>query len=149
MSPPPHTVQVQPFEMPSRELSSPYLQPPKESNYSDSNFPGMNQGFQDSHSSLMLDSSRSHTRLPVARVLPHALLIASFIESDSPGHKARHGKPMEDVVDRVVSMGFCRDLVVSPVKRLRERGQPMDLNTIMDTMINSGGPMNPNQWMRQ
>ncbi|KAI4374590.1 hypothetical protein MLD38_012570 [Melastoma candidum] len=149
MSPLTHPVQVQPFKTHSREPSSPYLHPPNESNYSGSNFQAINQSFQDSRSSLTSDSGGSHTRLPVPVVLPHALPTASFIDSDSPGHETRNGVAMEDVVDRVVSMGFRRDLVASTVKRLRERGQPMDLNTVLDAMMNSGDPMNPNRRMRQ
>lgn len=43
---------------------------------------------------------------------------------------------MDDVVERVTSMGFPRDLVRETVRRLTENGQSVDLNVVLDKLMN-------------
>ncbi|CAA6661227.1 unnamed protein product [Spirodela intermedia] len=44
--------------------------------------------------------------------------------------------PVDDVVERVTSMGFPRDLVRETVRRLTENGQSVDLNVVLDKLMN-------------
>ena len=51
--------------------------------------------------------------------------------------------PVDDVVDKVTSMGFPRDVVRSTVRRLTENRQNVDLNVVLDKLMNDGE--NPQQ----
>lgn len=46
--------------------------------------------------------------------------------------------PLDDVVDKVSSMGFSRDLVRATVRKLTENGQSVDLNVVLDKLMNDG-----------
>jgi hypothetical protein len=44
--------------------------------------------------------------------------------------------PVDDVVDKVATMGFRRDLVRATVRKLTDNGQSVDLNTVLDKLMN-------------
>jgi len=57
--------------------------------------------------------------------------------SSSPRSESR--APIDDVIDRVTTMGFPRDQVRATVRKLTENGQAVDLNVVLDKLMNEGG----------
>ncbi|KAK6924816.1 UBA-like domain DUF1421 [Dillenia turbinata] len=74
----------------------------------------------------MLDGS-SHLRLPIVRLLPEAL------PTDSSD--AQKSVAIDDIAEKVIAMGFRRDLVRSTVRKLLENGQKVELNLVLDTLM--------------
>jgi len=77
----------------------------------------------------------------MARPLPQGLPMASAISSGGSGggsDSPRSGNraPVDDVIDKVVSMGFPRDQVRGTVRTLTENGQAVDLNVVLDKLMN-------------
>ncbi|KAF2315882.1 hypothetical protein GH714_040677 [Hevea brasiliensis] len=62
------------------------------------------------------------SHLPTARILPHAIPTASSVDSGSSSGEGGNRMPVDDVVDKVVAMGFRRDLVRATVRKLTENG---------------------------
>ncbi|KAJ0113736.1 hypothetical protein Patl1_02806 [Pistacia atlantica] len=79
-----------------------------------------------------------YPQLPTARVLPHALPTASGVSGGSASPGAGNRVPVDDVVDKVTSMGFPRDHVRATVRKLTENGQSVDLNIVLDKLMNGG-----------
>uniref|UniRef100_A0A1D1ZBN7 DUF1421 domain-containing protein n=1 Tax=Anthurium amnicola TaxID=1678845 RepID=A0A1D1ZBN7_9ARAE len=79
-------------------------------------------------------SGSSYPHLPTAQILPKAPPTGSG-SGGSTGNRV----PIDDVVDRVTTMGFSRDLVKATVRKLTENGQPVDLNIVLDKLMNGGG----------
>ncbi|CAA3005905.1 Hypothetical predicted protein [Olea europaea subsp. europaea] len=100
------------------------------------------------HSSSMFGQSGGigYPQLPTARILPQTLPTASGVGggSDSTGNGKR--VPVDDVVDRVTSMGFPRDQVRATVRKLTESGQSVDLNIVLDKLMNDGDGQGPRGW---
>lgn len=50
--------------------------------------------------------------------------------------------PYNELIEKLVSMGYRGDHVVNVIQRLEESGQPVDFNAILDRMNghSSGGP---------
>ncbi|WVZ72435.1 hypothetical protein U9M48_020899 [Paspalum notatum var. saurae] len=71
-------------------------------------------------------------RLPTAQVLPQAVPISSTSTSSSSGNRV----PLDDVVEKVATMGFSREQVRATVRRLTENGQNVDLNVVLDKLMN-------------
>ncbi|KAK7266051.1 hypothetical protein RIF29_18690 [Crotalaria pallida] len=79
-----------------------------------------------------------YPQLPTARVLPQALPTAS-VASSGPGSPGTGNRvSIDDVVDKVASMGFPRDYVRATVRKLTENGQSVDLNAVLDKLMNDG-----------
>ncbi|XVF58016.1 hypothetical protein PTKIN_Ptkin07bG0028500 [Pterospermum kingtungense] len=99
-------------------------------------------------SSPMGQSARSgYSQLPTARMLPHALPTASAV-SGSPGPSGPGNRvPLDDVVDKVTSMGFPRDHVRATVRKLTENGQSVDLNVVLDKLMNDSDVQPPRGWL--
>lgn len=77
--------------------------------------------------------SSNYQRLPTAQILPQA-------QPDGPTGAATGNRvPVDDVVDKVVTMGFSRDQVRATVRKLTENGQSVDLNVVLDKLMNEGG----------
>lgn len=76
--------------------------------------------------------------LPTARILPQALPTASAIGTGSSSPGSGNRVPVDDVVDKVTSMGFPREHVRATVRRLTENGQSVDLNVVLDKLMNEG-----------
>ncbi|XP_010420094.2 PREDICTED: protein transport protein sec31 [Camelina sativa] len=95
--------------------------------------------------------SGAYPQLPMARPLPQGLPMASAISSGGSGGSGspRSGSraPVDDVIDKVVSMGFPRDQVRGTVRTLTENGQAVDLNVVLDKLMNGdrGGMMQQQQ----
>lgn len=84
-------------------------------------------------SSAPSSGGSNYQRLPTAKVLPQALPTESS-SSGSTGNRL----PIDDVVDKVVTMGFSRDQVRATVRKLTENGQSVDLNVVLDKLMNDG-----------
>ncbi|KAI3970456.1 hypothetical protein MKX01_024103 [Papaver californicum] len=90
-------------------------------------------------SSPSAPSGGGYPRLPTAQLLPQALPTASSVSGGS-GSSNSGGSgnrvPIDDVVDKVVLMGFSRDQVRTTVRKLTENGQSVDLNVVLDKLMN-------------
>jgi len=64
--------------------------------------------------------------------------MASSVDGGSGSGGTGDDKPTDDAVDKVVGMGFRRDLVRAAVRKLTETGQPVDLNVVLDRLMNNG-----------
>jgi len=71
------------------------------------------------------------TRLPTARILPQAEAVNS-----SPTAPSGNRVALDDVVEKVATMGFSREQVRATVRRLTENGQNVDLNVVLDKLMN-------------
>ncbi|XP_057514432.1 uncharacterized protein LOC130796148 [Actinidia eriantha] len=91
---------------------------------------------QFSPSSLISSGGSNYTELPKAQILPHALPTATSVDTGSGGTVNK--VPIDDVIDRVTTMGFRRDLVRATVKKMTENGQSVDLNVVLDKLMNGG-----------
>ncbi|CAM8984257.1 unnamed protein product [Rhodiola kirilowii] len=69
--------------------------------------------------------------------LPHALPMASFIDEESSTNSSENRVPADEanVIDKVTTMGFRRDMVKVTVKKLKENGQSVDLNAVLDKLM--------------
>uniref|UniRef100_A0A0A9CR86 UBA domain-containing protein n=1 Tax=Arundo donax TaxID=35708 RepID=A0A0A9CR86_ARUDO len=72
-------------------------------------------------------------RLPTAQILPQAVPISS---SSPNGGSSGNRVPLDDVVEKVATMGFSREQVRAAVRRLTENGQNVDLNVVLDKLMN-------------
>uniref|UniRef100_A0A804MZC8 DUF1421 domain-containing protein n=1 Tax=Zea mays TaxID=4577 RepID=A0A804MZC8_MAIZE len=71
-------------------------------------------------------------RLPTAQILPQAVPVSSSSTSGASGNRV----PLDDVVEKVATMGFSREQVRATVRRLTENGQNVDLNVVLDKLMN-------------
>jgi hypothetical protein len=85
--------------------------------------------------------SGNYGRLPTAQVLPQAAPVSSG-PSDSSGSKVA----IDDVVEKVATMGFSRDQVRATVRKLTESGQNVDLNVVLDKLMNDTDAQPPRGW---
>ncbi|KAF8096749.1 hypothetical protein N665_0302s0023 [Sinapis alba] len=113
----------------------PYTTPPS------SQF-GNTQSLKPSHQSGGGGGGSGYPQIPMARPLPQALPMATAISSSGSGGsgspRAGSNVPVDDVIDKVSSMGFPRDQVRGTVRLLTENGQAVDLNTVLDKLMNGG-----------
>ncbi|KAL5725469.1 L-tryptophan--pyruvate aminotransferase [Ranunculus cassubicifolius] len=100
-------------------------------------------------SSMKLPSSPSapsgggggYPRLPTAQILPQAIPTANSVGAgggSSSSSGAQNRVPIDDVVDKVSTMGFSREQVRATVRKLTENGQSVDLNVVLDKLMNDG-----------
>ncbi|XP_042499385.1 protein transport protein sec31-like [Macadamia integrifolia] len=80
----------------------------------------------------------SYPRLPTAQILPHALPTATGVGGSSSSSSTGNRVPVDDVVDKVATMGFSREQVRATVRKLTENGQSVDLNVVLDKLMNDG-----------
>lgn len=81
----------------------------------------------------------SYPRLPTAQILPQALPTASSVGGGSnSGGSGNSRVAIDDVVDKVSTMGFSREQVRATVRKLTENGQSVDLNVVLDKLMNDG-----------
>ena len=80
--------------------------------------------------------SSNYSRLHTAKILPHAVPAGP-----SSGGGSGNRVPIDDVVDKVATMGFSREQVRAAVRKLTESGQSVDLNVVLDKLMNDGGEM--------
>ncbi|CAI0447513.1 unnamed protein product [Linum tenue] len=97
------------------------------------------KSWQPVQSSSMAARESDFSGLPTAQLLPRAIPTASAIEPSSGSSSGNVSRvPVDDVVDKVVAMGFRRDLVRATVKKLTENGKAVDLNVVLDKLMTSG-----------
>ncbi|TKY50464.1 vacuolar protein sorting-associated protein 27 isoform X1 [Spatholobus suberectus] len=87
-----------------------------------------------------------YPQLPTARVLPQAIPTASAVSGGSGSAGTGGRVSIDDVVDKVASMGFPRDHVRATVRKLTENGQSVDLNAVLDKLMNDGEVQPPRGW---
>ncbi|OMO69371.1 hypothetical protein COLO4_29093 [Corchorus olitorius] len=87
-----------------------------------------------------------YPQLPTARMLPHALPTASGVGGGSGPSGPGNRVPLDDVVDKVTTMGFPRDHVRATVRKLTENGQSVDLNVVLDKLMNDSEVQPPRGW---
>ncbi|KAG9151719.1 hypothetical protein Leryth_002015 [Lithospermum erythrorhizon] len=87
-----------------------------------------------------------YPQLPTARLLPQALPTASPVGGESGSSGSRNRVPVDDVIDKVTTMGFSREQVKETVRRLTENGQSVDLNIVLDKLMNGGDGQPPRGW---
>lgn len=163
-----------PFEQPTswrysdfQPFDGPYLKPPEQPTsrpYSDfaphqrleSNFdslythgrggypPFQSNPTEESLNPLQSNISSGYSQLPKAQTLPQALPTVSIRDPEPSSDHSGSRELINDVVDEVVAMGFRRDVVRATVKRLTDRGQPVDLNVVLDMLTNDGHNQTPN-----
>lgn len=81
-------------------------------------------------------NSGNYSRLPTAKILPQAVPTGPSSGGGSGGRV-----PIDDVVDKVATMGFSREQVRATVRKFTENGQSVDLNVVLDKLMNDGGEM--------
>jgi hypothetical protein len=142
-----HDQPIQPSSNPYSRLPSRHSQqPPGHSSFYEHSYSGSPSHYssstvkpsQVSLSPSVLSGGSSHSQLPTAQILPHALPMASSVDGGSGSGGTGDGIPTDDAVDNVVAMGFRRDLVRATVRKLKETGQPVDLNVVLDRLMNNG-----------
>ncbi|KAI8541439.1 hypothetical protein RHMOL_Rhmol08G0060700 [Rhododendron molle] len=81
-----------------------------------------------------------YPQLPTAHVLPQALPTATGVGGGVGSGSGGSGNrvPIDDVVDKLSTMGFTRDQVRATVRKLTENGQSVDLNVVLDKLMNEG-----------
>ncbi|KAF9605326.1 hypothetical protein IFM89_015981 [Coptis chinensis] len=94
-------------------------------------------------SSPSAPSGGSYPHLPTAQILPHALPTASNVGGGSNSSGTGNRVPIDDVVDKVSTMGFSREQVRATVRKLTENGQSVDLNVVLDKLMNDGEVQQP------
>ncbi|MQL80388.1 hypothetical protein Taro_012836 [Colocasia esculenta] len=120
--------------------------PPSGSSFSDS-YGGSPSPYRSAreHSPFPSSSAPSggstYPRLPTAQILPPAQPTGS-----SSGGSTGNRVPLDDVIDKVTTMGFPRDLVRATVRKLTENGQSVDLNVVLDKLMNGSGGQPPKGW---
>lgn len=81
------------------------------------------------------------SQLPTARILPTAAAAGGGSGGSGSGGSSGSGGnrvPIDDVVDKVTSMGFPREQVRATVRKLTENGQAVDLNVVLDKLMTDG-----------
>ncbi|MCO5606768.1 hypothetical protein L7F22_060958 [Adiantum nelumboides] len=81
-----------------------------------------------------------YPRLPTAQPIQYGVPAASPVPS---GASTR--SPVDDVIDKVVSMGFRREQVRGVVQHLTESGNSVELNVVLDKLMNGGDSSHPNR----
>ncbi|KAG8067310.1 hypothetical protein GUJ93_ZPchr0005g14321 [Zizania palustris] len=76
----------------------------------------------------------NYGRLPTAQMLPQAAPVSS-----APSASSGNRVPIDDIVEKVATMGFSREQVRATVRILTENGQNVDLNVVLDKLMNALG----------
>ncbi|CAL1358063.1 unnamed protein product [Linum trigynum] len=87
-----------------------------------------------------------YPQLPTARVLPQGLPSRSVAGGAGSGSGSGNTVPIDDVIDKVSTMGFPRDHVREAVRKLTENGQSVDLNIVLDKLMNDSDFQPPRGW---
>ncbi|XP_068306215.1 uncharacterized protein [Pyrus communis] len=88
--------------------------------------------------SLDRSGASSFSKLPTAKVLPHAIPMAASVDKESSSSGTGNRIPIDNVIDKVVAMGFRRDMVRATVRKMTENGQSVDVNVVLDKLMNNG-----------
>ena len=86
--------------------------------------------------------SGGYGRLPTAQVLPQVAPVRSTPSSGSSGARV----PIDDVIEKVATMGFSKEQVRATVRKLTENGQNVDLNVVLDKLMNDTDAQPQSSW---
>ncbi|GAB2269796.1 hypothetical protein Dimus_004714 [Dionaea muscipula] len=91
-------------------------------------------------SSRTKDDSRllppiNQSQLTTRKPLQYALPIASSSGPVSGSGGTEDKVSFDDVVEKITTMGFRRDLVREAARKLKDGGQPVDLNAVLDKLM--------------
>ncbi|CAN1817962.1 hypothetical protein LINPERHAP1_LOCUS28211, partial [Linum perenne] len=90
--------------------------------------------------SMSHSSGSGYPQLPTARMLPQASPNSRpAAGGGGSGSSSANRVPVDDVIDKVATMGFPREQVHEAVRKLTENGQSVDLNVVLDKLMNGGG----------
>jgi hypothetical protein len=86
-----------------------------------------------------------YPRLPTAQPVQHALPTATATGPgpSGPAPLSTNRVPIDEIIEKVSSMGFSKDQVRAVVRRLTENGQSVDLNIVLDKLMNGGADVQP------
>lgn len=149
---PPSHMYEPPSHRPSSGFPSGYALPSVPNELYPSGGPPSQYGVGSTMKPLQLSSAMpqsggsSYPQLPSARVLPHAVPTSSGVSGGTGPPGSGNRVPIDDVVDKVTSMGFPRDHVRATVRKLTESGQAVDLNMVLDKLMNDGEVQPPRGW---
>lgn len=82
--------------------------------------------------------SGNYGKLPTAQILPQATPVSS-----SPSASSGNRVAIDEVVDKVSTMGFSKEQVRATVRKLTENGQNVDLNVVLDKLMNDTAAQPP------
>ncbi|KAF1879512.1 hypothetical protein Lal_00005979 [Lupinus albus] len=149
-APPPHHVAYEPpSSRPGSGFSSGYgtaSGPADQYRYGGSSQYGGSSAPKPSQLPTASSGGTGYPQLPTARVLPQALPTASSASSAPGSPGAGNRVSIDDVVDKVASMGFPRDYVRATVRKLTDNGQSVDLNAVLDKLMTEGENQPPRGW---
>ncbi|KAL5202466.1 hypothetical protein ABZP36_013418 [Zizania latifolia] len=83
----------------------------------------------------------NYGRLPTAQMLPQAAPVSS-----APSASSGNRVPIDDIVEKVATMGFSREQVRATVRMLTENGQNVDLNVVLDKLMNGADAQPQRGW---
>lgn len=88
-----------------------------------------------------------YSQLPTAQPVQHSLPVATSVRGSSSASSAAGNKvAVDEIIDKVSAMGFSRGQVTSTIQRLRENGQQIDLNVVLDKLMNDGAIQPEEGW---
>ncbi|KAJ7550487.1 hypothetical protein O6H91_07G103300 [Diphasiastrum complanatum] len=67
--------------------------------------------------------------------------------SSSNGMPSGNRSSVDDVIEHVAGMGFSREQARAVVRRLKENGQSVDLNIVLDRLMNGGDSQPQKAWL--
>lgn len=149
-APPPHVYEPPPSSRPISGFSSGYCPPSGLSEqFSYGGSPsqyGNTSGIKPHSPTAAQGGGSGYPQMPTARVLPRVLPAASAVGAGSGSSGTGNRVPIDDVIDKVTTMGFPRDHVRATVRKLTENGQSVDLNVVLDKLMNEGEGQIPRGW---
>ncbi|XP_077219799.1 uncharacterized protein LOC143853991 [Tasmannia lanceolata] len=96
------------------------------------------------HSTPAPTRESGYSRLPTAQLLPQALPTAASVGNGGSNSGGTGNRvPIDDVIDKVTTMGFSREQVRATVRKLTENGQSVDLNVVLDKLMNDSEVIQP------
>ncbi|KAI4336199.1 hypothetical protein L6164_014754 [Bauhinia variegata] len=79
----------------------------------------------------------SYTSSPTTKDLPRAIPMAKNVNDASKSDGTDVSATTEDIVEKVVAMGFRRDTVKATIRKLTDAGKSVDLNVVLDKLFNN------------
>jgi len=89
----------------------------------------------------LVPNTGSYPRFPTAQPLTgnNNSNSASNMGSSSGTPSSTNRVTIDEVINKVASMGFSKDQVHAAIRKLTENGQSVDLNIVLDKLMNGGG----------
>lgn len=83
--------------------------------------------------------SSDQPQLTPMKPLQYAIPIVSALDHAAGSGVNENKVSGADVIEKIAIMGFRRDLARDIVRKLKDGGQPVDLNTVLDKLMSHGG----------